>query len=63
MTYEEIYRLRNSCITEEDLEEIRFSRCCYKVEKNGSSPYLPMEYYRVIFWEGEEIEVTVVGKN
>lgn len=51
MTYEEIYKLRNTCITEEDLEEIRESSCCYRVEKNGSSPYLPMEYYKIIFWK------------
>lgn len=63
MTYDEIYRLRNSCITEEDLEEIRQSSCCFRVEKSGSSSYLPMEYYRIIFWEEEEIEVTVVGEN
>lgn len=49
MTYEEIYNLRNSCISEEELEEIRLSRCCYKVEKSGSSPYQPMEYYRIVF--------------
>ena len=64
MTYEEIYNLRNSCISEEELEEIRLSRCCDKVEKSGSSPYQPMEYYRIIFWEEEDIEVAVVeGEN
>ncbi|WP_302162570.1 hypothetical protein [uncultured Fusobacterium sp.] len=60
MTYEEIYKLRNSCITEEELEEIRESSCCYKIEKNGNSPYLPMEYYKIIFWKEEDIEVAVV---
>lgn len=63
MTYEEIYNLRNSCITEEELEEIRLSRCCYKVERSGSSPYQPMEYYRIVFWEEEDIEVAVIGGN
>lgn len=60
MTYNEIYNLRNSCISEEELEEIRFSSCCYKVERSGASPYLPMEYYKIIFWDDDEIEVAVM---
>jgi hypothetical protein len=60
MTYKEIYNLRNSCITREELEEIESSICCYRVEKFGSSPYEPKEYYKIIFWEEEEIEVAVV---
>ncbi len=60
MTYEEIYKLRNSCITEEELEDIESSSCCYRVEKIGSSPYEPKEFYKIIFWEEDDIEVAVV---
>lgn len=60
MTYEEIYSLRNSCITEEELEDIKSSSCCYRVEKIGSSPYEPKDFYKIIFWEEDDIEVAVV---
>ena len=60
MTYEEIYSLRNSCITEEELEYIKSSSCCYIVEKIRSSPYEPKEFYKILFWEEDDIEVAVV---
>ena len=43
MTYEEIYNLRNSCISEEELEEIRcrFLFCGYFV---GSYGYVKTQY-------------------
>lgn len=65
MTYDEIYNLRNSCIDEEELEEIKSSKCCNEVKYIGSSPYEPKEYYIISFWEEEDIEVAVVytGKN
>ncbi|MSS61457.1 hypothetical protein [Fusobacterium sp. FSA-380-WT-2B] len=60
MTYEEIYKLRNTCIDEDDLEEIRASKCCSSIEKIGSSPYEPKEFYRIYFWNEEDIEVAVI---
>lgn len=60
MTYEEIYKSRSTCIDEEELEEIRNSKCCSGVEKIGSSPYEPKEFYKIYFWNEEDIEVAVV---
>lgn len=60
MTYEEIYKLRNTCIDEDDLEEIRASKCCSSIEKIGSSPYEAKEFYRIYFWNEEDIEVAVI---
>lgn len=60
MTYDEIYRLRNSCIDEEELEEIKTSKCCAGVKCIGSSQYEPKEYYIISFWKEEDIEVAVV---
>ena len=60
MTYDEIYRLRNSCIDEEDLEEIKASKCCAGEKCIGSSSYEPKEYYIISFLKEEDIEVAVV---